>query len=108
MAFDDTGRVAWTTPTDEKTRSWRVRTFASGDVNGDSESDWAFGDDSGNLVVANAKGEKLASLKAAPNLKDFVIVPNGKSGILVIVHGSTLTAHAFEPEAGPESAGARP
>ena len=97
MAFDTAGVVAWSTPSGNAHKSWRNINFAVGDLTGDGHQVWAFLEASGDLVVVNAQGEKLATLPDQKDITAFVIAtPHQGRGILVTVKSNTLQAYRFE------------
>lgn len=96
IAMNELGHVAWSTPTDENLRSWRDRTFASGDINSDGQKEWAFHDDAGDLIFVTASGEKLATLKNPAGLLDFNFVTNGEKTELILLDGSGLRFYRFD------------
>lgn len=103
IAFDTEGRVAWSTAGVKNSGGWRTVTFAAGDLNGDGQCEWVFAESSGELVVANPLGEKLASLPGTADAESFDVVPaeNG-AGLLIVLSGSTVRAFACGPTENPE------
>ena len=97
VAFDESGRVAWSTPAVDDQGSWRNGSFACGDMNGDGAREWIFIDITHELVVVTAAGEKLAALPAPRNLDAFCVIP-GTDGrdLLVTLQSGVVQAHAFE------------
>jgi len=96
IAFDSNGQVAWSAPINAS-GSWVAVRFASGDIAGDGNREWAFLDPAGNLVLATANGEKLAAVSGQAGITDFVIVPdkNGR-GLLVTLRGSAIQVFSFK------------
>jgi hypothetical protein len=97
IAFDETGRVAWSTPAIKDHGSWRSATFACGDVDVDGSQEWVFVEASGDLILATSAGEKLGGISKPTGLDAFTIVP-GKAGrgLLVLLVAGTVRASAFE------------
>ncbi len=95
-AFDENGKVAWTTSAVSDHGGWWKSTFALGDLDGDGAPDWVFVDGSGDLVIANMKGEKISAIPGANKFESFVVAPRkGKGGVLVTLSGQTLMAYEF-------------
>jgi len=98
-AFDEIGRTYWQAPTSPPRGGWRVTSFASGDVSGDGIPDWAFLDEQGELSVATAQGERLATLTVGEGLVDHVIVPRRHGrGILVTARKGQVDAYRLYAE----------
>ncbi len=97
IAFDPNGQVAWSTPSVKNAGGWQNITFACGDIDGDGVRDWAFLVPAGDLVLASASGQKLASVPGQSGLNGFVIVPDGKGrGVLVTLRSGALQAYSFQ------------
>jgi len=100
LAFDPTGAIAWSTPAREDDRRWRNTNFASGDLAGDGQCDWAFLEASGDLVIASPQGERLASIPDQDQLESFAIAPQpGGRGLLVTLKSGVVQAYRCEPTA---------
>jgi len=98
VAFDETGKVAWTTSAISNHGGWRNASIACGDLKGDGALEWAFIDGSGSLVVATTKGQKIASIPHAKGLTGYAIVSRpGQSGLLISLANETVQAYTFEP-----------
>jgi len=97
LAFDPSGRVAWSTSVSQNAASWVNVVFASGDVDGDGASEWAFVDSAGDLVLVSAAGEKLAAIPGFSGASGFVIVSdvNGR-GQLITLSSGALRAFSFQ------------
>ena len=94
VAFDDTGTVIWTTSAISDHGGWRNSSFASGDLDGDGIPDWVFIDGSGDLVIANGKGEKISAIPGSKKLEGFVVAPRkDRGGLLVTLSGQNVTAY---------------
>ena len=99
VAFDENGRVAWSTPAVRDHAAWRRSFFACGDMNGDGTREWVFSDVTQELVVVTTSGEKLAALPVAEDLDAFCVMPGADGrGLLVTLQSGTVHAHAFEQE----------
>ena len=97
VAFDENGRLAWSTPAVQGQGSWRDGSFACGDMNGDGAREWIFIDVTDELVVVTAAGEKLAALSAPGNLDAFCVMQGRDGrGLLVTLHSGNVQAYAFE------------
>jgi len=97
IAFDEQGEVAWSTPAIKDHGAWRKTTFAGGDVNGDGNNDWVFHESTGDLVIADWRGGKLASIPGQARVQDFAILPANKQNLLVTLSDSIVRAYKFEP-----------
>ncbi len=97
IAFDEQGAVAWSTPAIKDHGAWRKTTFAGGDVNGDGNNDWVFHESTGELVIADWRGGKLASIPGQARVQDFAILPANKQSLLVTLSDSIVRAYKFEP-----------
>lgn len=98
VAFDPTGKVAWTTSAIKNPGGWRSCNFAVGDLEGKGTLDWAFIDGAGNLVIASAAGEKISSIAHEKNVESFAIAPrHGQGGILVTLANGMVQAYTFQP-----------
>jgi hypothetical protein len=97
IAFDPTGTIAWSTTAIDSHAAWRNVSFATGDLNGDGQCEWAFLEASGDLVVATSGGEKLCAIPNQKGVSCFAIatVPSSK-GILVTLKSGMLQAYRFE------------
>jgi hypothetical protein len=97
IAFDPTGTIAWSTTAIKDHGAWRGVSFATGDLNGDGQSEWAFLEASGDLVVVTSQGEKLCAIPNQKGIASFVMAtaPHSK-GILVTLKSGMLQAYRFE------------
>jgi thiol-disulfide isomerase/thioredoxin len=97
IAFDESGQVAWSTPTMKDNGSWRSAPFACGDLDADGKSEWVFMEASGDLVLATSAGERLGAVSLPTGLDAFAIIP-GKAGrgILMLLSSGTVRAFAFQ------------
>jgi peroxiredoxin len=94
VAFDETGTVVWTTSAVSDHAGWRKSSFALGDLDGDGIPDWVFIDGNGDLVIANAKGEKISAIPDAKKVEGFLVAPRkDKGGLLVTLSGQKVTAY---------------
>lgn len=100
IAFDTAGVVAWSTPSAASHQSWRNINFAAGDLRGDGQQEWAFLEASGDLLIVNTHGEKLAAIPAQTGITAFVIATARQGrGLLVTLTEGTLQAYRFDEEA---------
>lgn len=98
VAFDEAGKVAWTTSATKNPGGWRSSNFAAGDLEGHGALDWAFIDGAGNLVIANSGGEKISSIAHQRHIESFAIAPrHGQGGVLVTLANGTVQAYVFQP-----------
>ncbi|MGA2278947.1 MAG: redoxin domain-containing protein [Verrucomicrobiota bacterium] len=98
VAFDETGKVAWTTSAIGNHAGWRTSSFAVGDLKGDGTQEWAFIDGSGNLVIAALTGQKISSIAHAKEFAGFAIASrSGQSGVLIALANGTVQAYTFQP-----------
>jgi len=96
-AFDDTGKVAWTTSAIKDPGGWRSCNFAAGDLEGNGTLAWTFIDGSGNLVLATSDGRKISSLANEKNVESFAFAPRGgQSGVLIALNNETVQAYCFQ------------
>lgn len=96
-ALSEDGAVAWSTAASEESSTWRIPTFASGDLNGDGSLDWAFLDVTGDLVIVNHAGQKLAMIPGRKLGDAFAIIKAGVGKSLVILlSDGRLSAYEVE------------
>jgi len=97
LAFDLTGRVAWSTSVSQNAASWVNVVFASGDIDGDGAAEWAFMDSAGDLILVTAAGEKVAAIPGFSGASGFEIVPdvNGHGQLITLSFGA-LRAFSFQ------------
>lgn len=98
LGVDANGNEVWST-TGVKDKSWRMASFASGDVDGDGNGDWAFWERRGELAVVSAAGRRLGVLKPGGSVNAFGIISNA-NGLVVTLESGTLKAHRFEKKEG--------
>ncbi len=97
IAFDPSGRVAWSTPVSQNAASWVNVVFASGDIDGDGAAEWAFVDSAGDLVLATPDGEKVAAISGFSGASGFVIVSDASGhGQLITLNFGALRAFSFQ------------
>lgn len=93
-ALDEQGTVEWSTAANEEKSNWRFPRFASGDINGDGSLDWAFIDITGDLVVVNHAGQKLATLPQQRLGDTFAITKtNSDKTLLIVLSAGRLKAY---------------
>jgi hypothetical protein len=99
VAFDETGKVAWTTSAITTAGGWRSCYFAAGDLKGDGSMQWVFLDGAGDLVIATPAGQKIASISSQKSLQSFSVAPRvaGQSGLLITLDHGNVTAYALQP-----------
>jgi hypothetical protein len=93
-ALDEQGTVSWSTAGKEENVNWRLPTFASGDLDGDGSLDWSFLDVTGDLVVVNHAGQKLAMIPGRKFGDAFAVAKAepGKS-LVILLSGGRLSAY---------------
>jgi hypothetical protein len=98
VVCDEAGKVAWTARCKDSVSSWRNVNFASGDLNADGVREWGFLESDTSLVVASAKGERLASLPVTGKVDGFAVAaePSGKGILAVLQDGNTVSAYRFQ------------
>jgi cytochrome c biogenesis protein CcmG/thiol:disulfide interchange protein DsbE len=100
LGIDADSKEKWST-TGMADKSWRASSFASGDVDGDGNADWAFLGKKGELAVVNADGQRLGVLKLNGSVDAFGIISRARTNGLVVTLGSgKLQAHRFERKNG--------
>ena len=98
VAFDDTGKVAWTTSAIGNNGGWRSCSFAAGDIKGDGTQAWAFIDGAGELIIAATAGQKISSIAPAKAAADFAIAPRrGQGGLLLTLNNGVVQACDLQP-----------
>ncbi|HEV2319092.1 MAG TPA: redoxin domain-containing protein [Verrucomicrobiae bacterium] len=98
VVFDDSGKVLWQTSSIANHAGWRSVSFASGDITGDGDSDWAFIDGSGNCIIATPTGNELARVPTPRNVTAFAIASRpGRTGYLIALDGGNVLAYNFRP-----------
>jgi len=96
IAFDPSGSVAWSAPVNSAGAGVLAH-IASGDVLGDGTLVWTFLQPSGDLILVNADGEKLAAIPKQAATTEFVIVPGTNApGMLVVLNGAWVRAYSFK------------
>jgi len=85
VAFDLEGDVAWQSPALGGPASWRWPPLAAADFDADGSREWAFLEGPGTIVIASAKGEKLAQLAYPPDAAGFGVIPRRDAGALFAV-----------------------
>jgi hypothetical protein len=98
VVFDDSGKVLWETSSiGDRSGIWSA-SFATGDLTGNGDPNWAFLDNSGALVIATSNGQKLSQVPASGNISTFAIASlPGRPGLLLVLNGGTVTAYTFHP-----------
>ena len=96
VAFDPTGKVSWTTPSEEDHGGWRSTSFACGDINQDGLKEWVFHEANGDLVIVTSDGIKIASLPGQKSIDGFVVCSgmNGY-GCLVTMGGGKINLYSL-------------
>jgi peroxiredoxin len=98
VAFDEMGKVAWTTSAPGNPGGWVSTAFAAGDLKGNGSIEWAFLDASGDLIIATPAGQKLSSLPNQRRLETFAIAPRpGQLGLLLTLDHGLLRAFELQP-----------
>jgi len=98
VAFDTSGAVRWSSPCTTGGGGPTGRAFACGDIDGDGIKEWAFPDASGNVLLATASGEALATVKNVTGAHLAIVPTREGRGLLVMVLNGNLTAYSFKPE----------
>lgn len=104
LAMDENGTIDWSTPAQENPGNWVFIPFAWGDVEGDGALEWMFIDITGELVVVNSRGVKLAALKPR-HFEGFAIISRpAMSGLVVtLAEGQLQALRVAEAPASEES-----
>lgn len=96
MALDPSGKEAWST-TGADQGGWRAPSFASGDVDGDGVVEWAFLEQTGEVSLVTASGERRSVIPGQTNLKGFALLAMPKAaGLFVSLTSGKLTTYRFE------------
>jgi hypothetical protein len=97
-AFDQAGKVAWITSalTGAAGAGTPQASAVLGDFSGDGAKEWAFMDGSGDLVVASAGGQKVASLAIPSSIQGIATAPRtGQGALLLTLDGGVVRAYSF-------------
>lgn len=92
VVFDRTGNILWSMPKPDS-NYLEYDAVTSGDVNRDGVGDWVFPGGDNTLIVASAKGERLAVFPIPGELDNYIMA----GSILAVRQKDRITAYGFEP-----------
>jgi hypothetical protein len=98
-AFDQTGKVAWTTSAlSNQSTVGTGAGVATGDFKGDGTQQWAFIDGAGDLVIATSGGLKVSSITNQSSIQGLAAAPRqGLGALLITLDAGVVRAYSFAP-----------